>query len=100
MPGTWASDAQGMGLGERYEPSFTNGWYGRHGSLRRLGQAGNAVGMRNFGTIGSTKLDGMLGENAIDSVAVPPAGSVCANDQTGCVPLGAEIVTLIREPGR
>ena len=42
----------------------------------------------------------MLGEKAIDSLAVPPSGSVCANDQIGCVPFGAEIVTLMREPAR
>lgn len=34
----------------------------------------------------------MAGENAIDTRAVPP-GWVCPNDQTGCVPLGAAIVT-------
>jgi hypothetical protein len=42
----------------------------------------------------------MLCEKATDSVAVPLDGSVWSNDQTGCVPLGAEIVTLICEPDR
>ena len=52
------------------------------------------------GTIGRIRLDGILGENAIDSVAVVPAGCVWPNDQIGCVPLGPAIVTLIREPAR
>ncbi len=37
----------------------------------------------------------MLFENATDTLAVP-AGLVWLNDQIGWVPLGAEIVTLIR----
>jgi hypothetical protein len=51
--------------------------------LRRLGQAGSPVGTLTPGTIGSVKLDGILGENAIGSLAVPPSGCVCANDHTG-----------------
>src|ERR1700736_4293599 len=46
------------------------------------------------------RLDGMLGEKAIDSVAVVPAGCVWLNDHSGCVPLGAAIVTLMRAPAR
>ena len=42
----------------------------------------------------------MLGEKAIDSFAVLPSGCVWPNDQIGCVPLGAAIVTLMREPAR
>jgi hypothetical protein len=58
------------------------------------------VGTLTPGTIGRTRLDGMLGEKAIDSVAVVPAGCVWLNDQIGCVPLGAAMVTLMREPAR
>jgi hypothetical protein len=68
--------------------------------LRRLGQAGRLVGTLTPATIGRVTLDGVLGENAIESLAVPSSGCVCANDHTGCVPLGAEIVTLMREPLR
>jgi len=82
------------------EPLFASPWYGRQGSLRRLGHAGSPVGTVTLGTIGRIRLDGMLGETAIDSVAVVPAGCVCANDQIGCVPFGGEIVTLMREPAR
>src|ERR1700681_2148914 len=42
----------------------------------------------------------MLCEKTIDSVAVLPSGCVWLNDQIGCVPLGAAIVTLTREPAR
>ncbi len=41
----------------------------------------------------------MLFENWIDTRAVPD-GSVWPNDHTGWVPLGAEIVTRMREPER
>ncbi len=67
--------------------------------MRRLGHAGSPVGTVTPGTIGKVRLDGMLGEEAIDSVAVP-SGCVWENDQIGWVPLGAEIVILIREPVR
>ena len=76
---------------------FTIAWYGRHGSLRRLPHDGSGVGTFTPGTTGSTSRDGIDFENAIDDV---PVGFVCANDHTGCVPFGAEIVTRIREPAR
>jgi hypothetical protein len=44
--------------------------------LRRLGHGGKPVGTLPPGTIGRMRLDGMLGEKAIDSVAVPSDGSV------------------------
>src|SRR5205807_6313026 len=72
----------------------------RHGSLRRLGHAGRPDWTFTPGTAGRIRLDGILGENAIDSVAVPVGGCVWLKDQMGCVPLGAAIVTLIREPAR
>ena len=46
------------------------------------------------------RLDGIVLEKAIDSVAVPVGGWVSSKDQIGCVPFGAAIVTLIREPAR
>jgi hypothetical protein len=58
------------------------------------------VGTPTPGTIGRVRLEGVLGENAIDSVAAPSAGCVWLNDHRGCVPLGAAIVTLMREPLR
>jgi hypothetical protein len=73
--------------------------YGRHGSLRRLGHGGKPLGTPAPETTGRMRLDGMLLENAIDTLAVP-VGSVSPNDQIGWVPLGAAIVTLIREPAR
>src|SRR5579872_674413 len=78
---------------------FTIAWYGRHGSLRRLGHAGRAVGTLTPGTTGSTRLEGIDFEMATDTVAVP-VGTGWANAHTGCVPLGAEIVTRMREPAR
>ena len=39
---------------------FTIAWYGRHGSLRRLGHGGSAVGTVTPGTTGSTRLDGIV----------------------------------------
>jgi hypothetical protein len=45
------------------------------------------------------RLDGMDLEKAIDTVAVP-LGTVCPNDHTGWVPLGAEIVTRMLDPAR
>ena len=68
--------------------------------MRRLGHAGIPVGTLTPGTIGRIRLDGMLDEKGIDSVAVVPAGCVWLNDHTGCVPFGAAIVTLMREPAR
>jgi hypothetical protein len=50
---------------------FTIGWYGLHGSLRRLGHAGIDVGTCTPGTTGRMRLDGMDLEKAIDVVAVP-----------------------------
>jgi hypothetical protein len=41
--------------------------------LRRLGHAGSPVGTLTPGTIGRVRLEGMLGENAIDSLAVTTA---------------------------
>jgi hypothetical protein len=72
----------------------------RQGSFRRLGHGGSPAGALTLETTGSTRLDGMVGENAIDSVAVPVDGCVSSNDQIGCVPFGAAIVTFIREPVR
>jgi hypothetical protein len=57
--------------------------YGRQGSLRRLWQDGNAVETLTPGTTGRLRLDGMVFENATDSLAVLPAG--------GCVSLNAQI---------
>jgi hypothetical protein len=75
------------------------GAYDRHGSLRRLGQGGNPAGGETPGTTGSTKLDGMLGDIAIETCEVP-VGTACANAHTGCAPFGAAIVTRIRVPAR
>src|SRR6202007_70631 len=74
----------------------------RQGSFRSSGHAlGSAVGTLTPGTIGRMTLDGMLGENAIDSLAVlPNAGCGWWNDQIGWVPLSAVIVSLMREPFR
>ena len=52
------------------------------------------------GTTGRVRLDGIVLENATDSVGVPVEGRVSLNDQIGWVPFGAAIVTLIREPAR
>jgi hypothetical protein len=68
--------------------------------LRKLGQAGKAAGTLTPGTTGRLRLEGMVLEKAIDSVAVPVGGCVSLNDQIGWVPFGAAIVTLIREPAR
>jgi hypothetical protein len=68
--------------------------------LRRLGQAGWPVGTATPETTGRTRLDCSLGENAIDTRDVPPIGLVSLNDQIGCVPFGAAIVTRIRVPFR
>ena len=50
---------------------FTIGWYGLHGSLRRLGHAGRDVGTCTPGMTGSMRLDGIDLEKAIETVAVP-----------------------------
>ena len=75
---------------------------GRGGRARCAGSgtAGSPVGTLTPGTIGRVRLEGMPGENAIDTLAVVPSGCVWLNDHTGWVPLGAEIVTLMREPAR
>ena len=53
------------------------------------------------GTTGRIIREGMALENATHTFAVlPSAGFVWLNDQMGCVPLGAAIVILIREPAR
>src|SRR5262249_43763783 len=82
------------------EPLFTYAWDGRQGSLRRLGQGGSPVGTLTPATIGRVRLACMPGPNAIDTSAVVPSGFAWLNDHTGCVPFGAEIVTLMREPAR
>jgi hypothetical protein len=79
---------------------FTSGTYGRHGWLRRLGHGGKPVGTLTFATTGRIRLEGVLGEYPIDSVAVPDVGSVSLKDHTGWVPFGAAIVSLIRDPAR
>src|SRR5436305_278240 len=48
--------------------------YGRQGSLRRLGQGGNAAGALTPGTTGRLRLEGIVLEKATDSVAVPLGG--------------------------
>ena len=78
---------------------FFSGTYVRHGWLRRLPQAGCAAAVTP-GTTGSTRLDGIVGDSAIQICEVPLRGSASLNDQTGCVPLGAAIVTRIRVPAR
>ena len=77
---------------------FTIAWYGRHGSLRRLVHGGSAVGTFTPGTTGSTRLDG-IGAGERDRRRVP-LGTVSSNDQIGCVPFGAAIVTRMRDPAR
>ena len=47
---------------------FVMAWYDRHGSLRRLGHAGRDVGTLTPGTTGSTRLDGIDGENVIETL--------------------------------
>src|SRR3954464_14219741 len=89
-----------MGRGQPVDDRLTNGTYVRQGSLRRLGQAGCAVGTDSPKTTGSTRLDGIDGANATDTRAVLPAGCVWSNDHTGCAPLGGAIVTRIRVPAR
>jgi hypothetical protein len=76
-----------------------NGWYSRHGSPLRPGQGGSAVGTSTPGTTGSSSLDGISGERAMSTVAVP-SGEVSLNDQIGWSPFGALIVTRMREPAR
>ena len=61
---------------------------------------GWSVGTSALGTTGSTRLDGICGDIATSTSEVPPAGSVCWNDQIGWVPFGAASVTRIREPSR
>jgi hypothetical protein len=78
---------------------FTIAWYGRHGSLRRLGQGGKPVGTLTPETTGSMRLEGIEVDSATATVAVP-LGCVWLNDQIGCVPFGAAIVTRMREPAR
>jgi hypothetical protein len=68
--------------------------------LRRLGHGGRPLETLTPGTTGSVRFDGMVGENAIDSVGVAPTGCVWLNAQIGCVPFGAAMVTLIRDPAR
>jgi len=65
-----------------FPTALTIGTYGRHGSLRRLGHAGSAVGIATPGTTGRTRLDGMEGEKAMETVAVP-LGTVWLKDHTG-----------------
>jgi hypothetical protein len=55
--------------------------------------------METPGTTGSTKNDGIDGPNPIATLPLP-LGSVSGNDQIGCVPFGAAIVTRIRVPAR
>jgi hypothetical protein len=44
--------------------------------------------------------DGLRREYAIATLADPFAGFVSLNDQMGCSPFGAVMVTRMREPGR
>ena len=53
---------------------FTTATYSRRGSSRRLGHGAQAVGTFTPGTTERIRLDGMLAENAIDSVAVAVGG--------------------------
>jgi len=78
---------------------LTIGTYDRHGWLRRLPQGGSPAGAVAPGTTGSTKLDGIVREKPIETLAVP-VGTDWLNAQTGCAPLGAAIVTRIRVPAR
>lgn len=78
---------------------FAKGVKGRHGSPRKLGHGGRPVGTRTPGATGRVSLEGIFFENAIATVALP-LGLVSLNAQTGAFPLGALIVTLMREPAR
>src|SRR5262245_44024234 len=78
---------------------FVNATYGRHGSPRSPGHGGSGVGTDTLGTTGSTSRDGMLPPEAMVT-SVVALGRVCENAQIGCAPLGAAIVTLIRDPAR
>src|SRR5581483_40665 len=77
----------------------TSGVYGRHGSLRRLGQGGSGEEACRPAITGSTRLDGCVGEKAMSTVDVP-AGTVWPKDHTGCAPFGAAMVTRRRDPAR
>jgi hypothetical protein len=67
--------------------------------LRKLPHDGSVVRTLTPGTTGSTSLDGIDEEKAIETV---PAGfgSVWLKDHTGCVPFGEAIVTRMRDPAR
>ena len=78
---------------------FTIAWYVLQGSFRRLGHGGSGVGTPTPGTTGSTRLEGIVVENAIDTLPLG-LGCVWLKDHTGCVPFGAAIVTRIRDPAR
>jgi hypothetical protein len=67
--------------------------------LRRLGHAGSGVGTLAPGTTGRTTLDGIDVEKAIETFPLG-FGTVWLNDQIGCVPFGAAIVTRMRDPAR
>ena len=59
------------------------------------------MGTDTLETTGSTRVEGMSGDMAISTdEALPRAGSVSLNDHTGCVPSGAEMVSLILDPAR
>ena len=64
------------------------------------GRPGRPVGTLTPGTTGRIRLDGILVEKAIDTRRGARSARVSPNDQIGCVPFGAAIVTLIREPAR
>ncbi|MHB1468447.1 MAG: hypothetical protein ACYCSI_03380 [Solirubrobacteraceae bacterium] len=68
--------------------------------MRRLPHAGWLVGTVTPGTIGRVRLDGMLCEKGDRLGRRVAGGSVCPKDQTGSVPFGAAIVTLMRDPAR
>jgi hypothetical protein len=79
---------------------LVNGTAGRQGWLRRLGQEGWAEPMVTPGTTGRTSREGSVREEAMWTFEVVPGGWVSSKDQIGCVPLGAETVSLIRDPAR
>jgi hypothetical protein len=64
--------------------------YGRHRSLRRLGQAGSPVGTLTPGTTGRIRLEGMLLENWIDTRTPPGSRQGAGQD----VDAGADVESL------
>src|SRR4051794_23350558 len=81
---------------QRFAFLLPDGLKSRHGSARRPGHGGRAVGTLTSGITGNCRRDGFFFPY-VNATVARPFGWVSPNDQIGWSPFGAVRITRIRE---